>query len=445
MHDHLKAAVAADLPRLKQMLSDLVRIPSISAPGFDPADVRSAAGHIVGLLEDQGFQNAQLLEAEAGHPAVFAEIPAPEGAPTILLYAHYDVQPPGPATHWDTGPFDPYEKDGRIYGRGASDDKAGVVMHLGAVAAHGDSLPVGVQVFFEGEEEAGSISLEELLNKHSSLLHPDVIVIGDGGNWAVGVPALLTSLRGNVAVSFEISTLKSAVHSGQFGGVFPDALMSMSRLLASLHDDDGNVAIEGLVSGDTEGLEISSEMARQMSGAVEGVSEIGSGSIPSRLWTKPSISVLAIDAPPVSEAINQLVPVARAKVSLRIAPGENSRDALEKLKQHLISHAPWGVEVKFLHEESGDASTLDTDNFAVEAWEAAFLEAFRTETVYMGAGGSIPFIATFAELFPGAPILVTGCGDPTSAIHAPNESQDVDDLEKSTLAEAIAFSILAEG
>lgn len=443
MHNHLKAAVAADLPRLKEMLSDLVRIPSISAPGYDRAEVRSAAGHIVGLLETQGFENAQLLEASEGNPAVFAEITGPAGAPTVLLYAHYDVQPPGPPAAWDTGPFEPFEKDGRIYGRGVSDDKAGVVMHLGAVAAHGDSLPVGVQVFFEGEEEAGSVSLEELLNKHSDLLHPDVIVIGDGGNWAVGVPALLTSLRGLAAVSFEISTLKSAVHSGQFGGVFPDALISLSRLLASLHDDDGNVAIEGLMSGDTDGLEISSEMARQMSGAVDGVSEIGSGSIPSRLWTKPSVSVLAIDAPPVAEAINQLVPVARAKVSLRIAPGENSRDALAKLKHHLVANAPWGVEVKFLHEESGDASTLDTDNYAVDAWEAAFLEAFGKETVYMGAGGSIPFIATFAELFPDAPILVTGCGDPTSAVHAPNESQDIGDLEKSTLAEAIAFSLLA--
>lgn len=443
MHEHLRAAVAADLPRLKEMLSDLVRMPSISAPGYDQAEVRSAAGHIVALLEEQGFENARLLEANEGNPAIFAEIPGPEGAPTVLLYAHYDVQPPGPASAWDTGPFEPFEKDGRIFGRGASDDKAGVVMHLGAVAAHGDSLPVGIQVFFEGEEEAGSVSLEELLNEHSDLLHPDVIVIGDGGNWSVGVPALLTSLRGLAAVTFEISTLKSAVHSGQFGGVFPDALTTLSRLLASLHDDDGNVAIEGLVSGDTEGLEISSDLARQMSGAIDGITEIGTGSIPSRLWTKPSVSVLAIDAPPVGEAINQLVPSARAKVSLRIAPGENAREALAKLKQHLVAHAPWGAEVKFIHEESGAASTLDNQNFAVEAWEKAFLEAFGTETVYMGAGGSIPFIATFAELFPDAPILVTGCGDPTSAIHAPNESQDVSDLEKSTLAEAIAFSLLA--
>jgi acetylornithine deacetylase/succinyl-diaminopimelate desuccinylase-like protein len=442
-HTQLKQAVEADLPRLTGMLEDLVRIPSVSAPGFDRANVRQAADHIIQLLDEAGFQNSQLLEPEDGNPAVFAEIPGPEGAPTVLLYAHYDVQPAGPVDEWETGPFQPEIRDGRLYGRGASDDKAGVVMHLGAVAAHGDDLPVGIQVFFEGEEEAGSFSLEELLEKHSHLLDPDVIVIGDGGNWEVGTPALLTSLRGLAAASFEIRTLDSAVHSGQYGGVFPDALTAMVRLLASLHDDQGNVAIAGLVSEETEGLEISEELARKLTGAVDGLEQIGEGSIPSRLWTRPSVSVLALDAPRVSDAINQLVPVARAKVSLRIAPGQDSADALESLKRHLVDNAPWGTEVKFLHTEHGDASVLDTDNDAVRKWEQAFEAAFGTAPVHMGAGGSIPFIATFAEMFPDAPILVTGCGDPTSAYHAPNESQDLSDLGRSTLAEAIAFSLLA--
>lgn len=443
-HQELKESVSADMPRLRGILEDLVRIPSISAPGYDRSDVRSAAEKIVGLLEDSGFSNAQLLDAENGNPAVFAEIEAPEGAPTLLLYAHYDVQPPGPIEDWETGPFEPFEKDGRLYGRGVSDDKAGVIMHLGAIAAHGDGLPVGVQIFFEGEEEAGSESLEEILETHSEMLHPDVIVIGDGGNWAVGVPAILTSLRGLASVSLELRTLEAPVHSGQYGGVFPDALTAMARLLASLHDDDGNVAIGGLVSEEVEGLDVSSELARQFAGALEGVEEIGAGSIPSRLWTRPSISILALDAPAVDGAINQLVPVARAKVSMRIAPGENAADALDKLKTHLIENSPWGAKIDFFNEEKGDASTLDTDNFAVKAWSDAFKEAYGTEPVHMGAGGSIPFIATFAELFPDAPILVIGCGDPTSAIHAPNESQDLGDLEKATLSEAIAFSLLAD-
>ncbi|REK25017.1 MAG: M20/M25/M40 family metallo-hydrolase [Actinobacteria bacterium] len=443
-YENLRSAIESDLPRLQGMLEDLVRIPSVSAPGFDRANVRRAADHIVALLTDQGFANVQLLEPTDGNPAIFGEIKGPEGAPTVLLYAHYDVQPPGPLAEWDTGPFDPVVRDGRIYGRGASDDKAGLIMHLGAIAAHGDDLPVSVQVFFEGEEEAGSASLEEILETHSQLLAPDVIVIGDGGNWEVGVPALLTSLRGLAAVTIEIRTLQSAVHSGQYGGVFPDALTAMVRLLATLHDEDGRVAVPGLVSEEVDGLEIPLDLARRLTGAVEGVSEIGEGSIPSRLWTRPSISTLAIDAPAVSEAINQLVPVARAKVSLRVAPGDRGKDALEKLKAHLVKNAPWGTEVVFLHEEHGDPSELETANETVELWEEAFRLAFGAEPVHMGAGGSIPFIATFAEMFPDAPILVTGCGDPTSAYHAPNESQDIGDLGKSTLAEAIALSLLAD-
>jgi acetylornithine deacetylase/succinyl-diaminopimelate desuccinylase-like protein len=442
-YENLKDAVSADMPRLRSILEDLVRIPSISAPGFDRAEVKTAADHIVGLLDQAGYDNAQLLEVEGGNPAVFAEIPAPEGAPTILLYAHYDVQPPGPKDLWETGPFEPFEKDGRLYGRGVSDDKAGVVMHLGAVAAHGGNLPVGVQIFFEGEEEAGSESLEEILTKYSDLLHPDVIVIGDGGNWAVGVPAFLTSLRGLAAVTFELRTLKAAVHSGQMGGIFPDALTAMARLLATLHDDEGSVAISGLVSGETDGLDVPAELARVLAGAIDGVEEIGTGSIPSRLWSRPAVAVLALDAPPVSEAINQLVPSSRAKVSLRIAPGEDSVSALQKLKDHLVSNTPWGAELEFIHEEHGEASTLDTDNPTVAAWSDAFKEAYGADPVHMGAGGSIPFIATFAEMFPESPILVIGCGDPTSAIHAPNESQDLGDVQKATVAEAIAFSMLA--
>ena len=200
MNDDLRAAVAADMPRLTELLADLVRMPSVSAHGYDPSGVRDAGTRIVEMLDSYGFDNAQLLESSNGHPAVFAEKPAPEGAPTVLLYAHYDVQPPGPSEEWETAPFEPTVRDGRMYGRGSSDDKSGVVMHIGAIAAHGDELPVGVQLFFEGEEEAGSDGLPEILEKYSDLLHPDVIVIGDGGNWEVGVPAYLDRLRGLAAV-----------------------------------------------------------------------------------------------------------------------------------------------------------------------------------------------------------------------------------------------------
>jgi acetylornithine deacetylase/succinyl-diaminopimelate desuccinylase-like protein len=445
MYDDLRAAVTADMPRLKEMLFDLVRLESVSAHGHDPARMRAAAERILQMVEEAGFSNGQLLESGTGHPAVFAEVPAPDGAPTLLLYAHYDVQPTGPIEEWDSGPFEPVERDGRIYGRGASDDKSGIVMHLGAVAAHGADLPVGVQLFFEGEEEAGSEGLPAILERHSDLLKPDVIVIGDGGNWQVGVPGLLTSLRGVVGVKLELRTLASAVHSGQYGGVVPDALMALSRLLATLHSDDGTVAIEGLVDEELEEAQpVPEEMARMLTGAVDGLELIGAGSIPSRLWSRPAVSILAIDAPPVSEAINQLVPVARAKVSMRIPPGQDAQAALDALKRHLEANVPWGASLRFFYEETGEATTLDTDNYAVKAWKDAFFEAYGTETVEMGAGGSIPFIATFHELYPDAPILVVGCGDPTSAIHAPNESQDIGDIERATLAEAIAFRMLTE-
>jgi acetylornithine deacetylase/succinyl-diaminopimelate desuccinylase-like protein len=445
MNDDLRAAVAADMPRLKELLSDLVRLPSVSAPGYDQTEVRRAAEMIVTVLESAGYQNSQLLEADGGNPAVFGELPAPEGAPTILLYAHYDVQPPGPASEWRTGPFDPVEKNGRVFGRGSSDDKSGVVMHLGAVAAFNGDLPVGVQIFLEGEEEAGSESLAPILEKYSHLLKPDVIVIGDGGMWTVDVPAYLTSLRGIVSTTIEVRTLEAAVHSGQLGGVYPDALTAMARLLSTLHDDEGNVAIPGLVSEETDGLTIPEEMARTLTGVVEGVTQIGTGSIASRLWTRPSVSVLALDAPPVSEAINQLVPVSRAKVSMRIAPGQDTAAALAALEQHLSENAPWGVTVDFLHQEAGDGSVIDIDNHAAEAWTTGYREAFGTEPVAMGAGGSIPFIATFAGLYPDSPILVIGCADPTSAYHAPNESVDLGVIEKSVLAEAIAFRLLGSG
>jgi acetylornithine deacetylase/succinyl-diaminopimelate desuccinylase-like protein len=204
------------------------------------------------------------------------------------------------------------------------------------------------------------------------------------------------------------------------------------------------VAIPGLVSEEVEGLEVSEELARKLTGVVDGVEEIGTGSIPSRLWTRPAVSVLALDAPPVTEAINQLVPVSRAKVSLRIAPGQDTGAALEALKDHLAANTPWGSTIDFLHEEAGSASTIATDNFAMEAWREAFRQGYGNEPVEMGAGGSIPFIATFAELFPDAPILVIGTSDPTSAYHAPNESQDLGDLERAVLSEAIAFQLLAD-
>lgn len=443
MHEDLSSAIESDFDHLRSVLSDLIQIPSVSAPGYDPREVRRSADHILSLLEGEGLDNVQLLELEGAHPAVFGQIPAPDGAPTVLLYAHHDVQPPGPAAEWETGPFTPFEKDGRLFGRGASDDKSGVIMHLGAIRAFGGEPPVGIKVFIEGEEEIGSRHLPAFLEKYTDLLSADVIVIGDAGNWRVGVPALTTSLRGITAVEVEVRTLASAQHSGLFGGLYPDALTTLCRLMATLHDSDGSVAVDGLVSEEVEGLDLSAEEAAQLAGAVDGLETLGEGSLVSRIWTRPAISVLAIDAPPVSEAINQLVPVARAKVSMRTAPSQDTQAALAALRSHLEANVPWGAQVTVSGAESGQGFALATDGEAFEAWKEGMRQAWGREPVEMGVGGSIPFVAAFNEKLPGAPILLTGAGDPTSSVHAPNESQDLDDLQKSVLAEAIALRLLA--
>lgn len=443
MHSDLRSAVRDDFPHLTSVLTDLIRIPSVSADGYDTGEVRRSAEAVMRLLADERLEDVRTLEMEAAHPAVYGHLPAPDGAPTVLLYAHHDVQPPGPVEEWRTGPFEPHEKEGRLYGRGASDDKAGIIMHVGALRALGGRPPVGVKVFVEGEEEIGSRHLADFLEEYGELLAADVIVIADSNNWRLGVPALTTSLRGLVAVEVEVRTLEHAQHSGLFGGLYPDALTALSRLLATLHHDDGRVAVEGLISEDVQGLDLSEEEASALCGAVPGLHTLGSGSLVSRLWARPAISILAVDAPPLTEAINQLVPVAKAKVSMRIAPAQEPDAAMAALRQHLEVNAPWGARVTVTESDRGAGFALATEGSSFEAWRQGMREAWGREPVEMGVGGSIPFVAAFSDKLPNAHILLTGAGDPTSSIHAPNESQDLDDLEKAVLAEAIALRLLA--
>ncbi len=444
-HDHtdLRKTVSEQFPRMVETLSELVQIPSVSAAGYPEQPMIDSAAAIRDKLLDVGFERAEVVEIEGARPAVFGMIPAPDGAPTVLLYAHHDVQPPGPAAEWETDPFEPFARDGRMFGRGASDDKSGVIMHLGAVSAFAGNPPVGIRVFIEGEEESGSVNLTRFLDQYADELRADVIVIADAGNWRVGQPGLTTRLRGLAGCLVEVRTAHNAVHSGQFGGVFPDALTVISRLLATLHDEDGSVAVKGLVTSDVDPLDLTIEEIRQQMAAVPGLEELGTGEITSRLWTKPAIAVLAIDAPPVAEAINQLVPVARAKVSMRLAPGQDPSVAMTALRDHLIEHTPWGAEITVVPVDLGAPFQQEIEGAAAEAWIEAMTEVWGAKPVLMGAGGSIPFTADFAERYPDAAILLTGAGDPTSAIHAPNESQDLGDLEKSILAEAIAFRLLA--
>jgi len=425
-------------------LEELVRIDSVSAAGFDPDAVRRCAVASAGQLERAGLRGVRLLEVDGAHPAVYGEIAPPvAGAPTVLLYAHYDVQPSGPEELWDTHPFDPVEAEGRLYGRGTADDKSGIIIHTGAVRAYGGRPPVGVKVLLEGEEEIGSVHLEQFLAAHRDLLAADAIVVADAGNWDVVVPALTTSLRGLIDCVIEVRTLEAGVHSGMWGGVFPDALSALVRALAALHDDEGRVAVPGLVWGGRPPVELDEPSARQHAGVLAGVHTIGQGSITERLWLGPAVSILAIDAPPVAEPINQLVPVARAKVSLRLAPGDDPDRAMDALLAHLKAAVPWGAVVEVRPGTAAHPVSLDTTGPSYDAFRAGFREAYGRDPVDKGVGGSIPFVQAFSEAYPGADLLLTGASDPASYIHGPNESLDLGELHRSTLAEAVALREMA--
>ncbi len=445
MHDDIVKTVDDLMPALIDDLASLVRIPSVSAPGYDTDEVRRSAHAVAELLQEAGCAGARLLEIEGAHPAVYAELPAEDGAPTVLLYAHHDVQPPGPSEEWRGDPFEPLIANGRMYGRGAADDKGGLTVHLGAIRALGASRRVGIKVFVEGEEELGSGHLAAFLETYGDLLQADVVVIADSGNVALGVPSFTTSLRGLVDCQVEVRTLGDAVHSGVYGGAVPDALMAMSRLLASLHDDAGEVAIEGLATAELADHDLEAEAVLADAGAVPGLSLIGSGSLSSRMWGKPAVSVLALDAPRIDEAINQIVPVAKAAVSLRIPPGQPAADAMAALVTHLESNAPWGSRVTVTPGRHGEAFHLGTSGAGYDAFREAFETAYGETAVNVGIGGSIPFVAAYSEMFPDATILITGVGDPASRWHGPDESQDLAELRRGIIGEALALRMLASG
>jgi acetylornithine deacetylase/succinyl-diaminopimelate desuccinylase-like protein len=438
----LRAAVEREMPGLRRDLERLVRIPSVSAAAFDQAHVEASAEAVAELLRGAGMQDVEILR-EGGAPAVVGHLPGPEGAPTVLLYAHHDVQPPGEDDDWTTLPFEPTERGGRLYGRGAADDKAGVTAHLAALRAHDGRPPVGVTIFIEGEEESGSPSLGEILRRHRDRLAADVLVLADSNNWKIGVPALTTSLRGLVEAVVEVRTLHHAVHSGMYGGAAMDALTALTRLLGCLHDDNGDVAIPGLHESVAADLDLTEEQLRADAGVLDGVELVGTGSVTSRLWTKPAVTVIGIDAPSTAKASNTLVPMARAKVSLRVPPGQDAVVAYEALAAHLRANAPWGARVDVVLKEAGSAFQAQAQGPAYDAARAAFTDAWGTRPVDMGIGGSIPFIAEFAEIYPDAAILVTGVEDPDTRAHGADESLHLGEFAKVCLAEAVLLERLA--
>ena len=408
--DGIRDAVSRVLPSVRADLERLVRIPSVSS---DP-DARSH------------------LRASADEVAT-------------MLYAHHDVQPPGERARWESDPFEPTERDGRLFGRGAADDKAGIAAHLAALRALGDAVPVGVVVVVEGEEEIGSPTLGLFLETYLDRLRSDVVVLADSTNWTVDVPALTTSLRGGANVTVEVRTLDHAVHSGMYGGAVPDALTTLCRLLASLHDEHGDLAVAGLVAGSAEALELSPARLRRDAGVLDGVQLIGTAPLTDRLWARPAISVIGIDAPSVAEASNTLVPAARATVSMRVAPGDDAARARAALEAHLRTHVPWGAQVTVEPGRSAAAFTARTDGPAYQAARFAFGEAWGTPAVEIGVGGSIPFVAPFAEMLPNAEILITGVEDPDSRAHGENESLHLAMFERACLAEALLLQRLGEG
>lgn len=444
-------AVATGIPAALSDLGDLVRIPGMAWPAFDQTQLERSAEAVAALATGTGvFDEVRVLRSaipgtdEQGQPAVLATRAARNGRPTILLYAHHDVQPPGDDALWETPPFEPTVRDGRLYGRGAADDKAGIMAHIGAVRAVaetiGDDLDLGIAMFIEGEEEYGSRSFAQFLSDNKDALRADAIVVADSGNWDSVTPGLTVSLRGNARFTMRVRTLDHASHSGMFGGAVPDAMMATVKLLSTLWNDDGAVAVEGMASRDAETPEYTEQTLRDEAGLLPGTSPIGDGTILGRIWNKPSITVIGIDATSVEAASNTLLPEATVVISARVAPGQTGEEAYRALERHLRAHAPFGAELTFSDVDLGDGFLVDTAGWAVALTRDAMRDGYGVPPVDLGVGGSIPFIADLVREFPAAQILVTGVEDPHSRAHSPNESLHLDTFRHAVASEALLLA-----
>jgi len=427
------------MPELRADLESLVRIPSCAFAGFPREPVHEAARQTEQLFIDAGL-TAELLPIEDGEPAVVAR--GGSGSVRVLLYAHYDVQPAGDLAAWHTPPFEPVEKDGRLYGRGAADDKSGIVMHVGAIkslrSALG-SLPVSVVALIEGEEECGG-PLPDYVLSHPDIAQAEAIVIADVGNRALGEPTFVTALRGLVDCLVEVRTLPRPAHSGMYGGPAPDALLALIRVLDTLRDEQGDTTI--IPGFDWQGAPADEAEFRAELGMSADQPLLGTGPLADRLVSRPAVSVIGLDAPPVEGAINAVIPYARAKVSLRVPPGSNTQAAMDALCQHLRDAAPWGVDVVVTPGEQGRGCAISTSGPAYAAARWAMETAFGKPSAEVGEGGSIPLVAALQQVAPQAELLLMGAEDPGALIHAPNESVDLKELEQMVLAEALFLARL---
>jgi acetylornithine deacetylase/succinyl-diaminopimelate desuccinylase-like protein len=421
---------------IRSALERLVAVPSIAFEGFPREPLDEAAAIVETLLRDAGAAEIRRVAVPGESDTILADFPGP--GPTVLLYAHYDVQP-APADGWHTDPFTPTLKDGRIYGRGAADDKSGIVAHLAALRAWDGKPPVHVKVLIEGSEENGRQNLLALVDSEPELMRADVMVIADNGNWKVGEPTLSLTLRGHGKLTVTLRTLKGALHSGHFGGVAPDALLALSRLIASLHDDEGNLAVQGLEDGHWDGAEWPEADFRRQAGVLDGVSLVGTGTLADRLWARHAISVLGLDAPAVDGAGNIVIPRARAKIAVRVPPGADPVRSMATVERHLREHAPWGAELEIAIEPASNPIALPS----ADAAERALEQAYGKPVARMGSGGSVPLVAKLRAAYPDAAFVLWGAQDSDLAqIHAANESVDLGEIEKLALAEALLLAEL---
>ncbi|MFJ2468842.1 MULTISPECIES: dipeptidase [Micrococcaceae] len=444
----LKSHIDTNFEKILEELTSLVAIPSIAWESFDPQNLEKSAAAVAELAKSAGMETVEILREPAqngamGAPAVVAQRKAAPGKPTVLLYAHHDVQPPGNEADWNTPVFEATKVGDRLFGRGAADDKAGIMVHIAAMRAVLDLIGdfgVGVTYFFEGEEEAGSPSFRNFLEAHQDKLAADVIVVADSSNWSVGTPALTSSLRGMCAAEITVRSLNHAVHSGMFGGPVLDGPILAAKLISSFHNEDGSVAVAGLVANDIAEVDFDEAEFRRDSGVLESFQLAGTGKITDRLWNKPALSVIGMDIPSVDHSSNTLLPATRFKVSMRLAPGQNPADALKALEAHVKSVDLRGAEVEFVVTEAGNAYKANLDASANDTARWALEQAWGVVPVNMGLGGSIPFIADLLEVFPKAQILVTGVEDPDSRAHSANESLHLGDFQHAIEAEALMLA-----
>lgn len=433
------------MPGVIEDLKELIAIPSIAFPGYPEEPVHRMAERTLELFRDAGFTDAHLADVPHGYPPIYAEIPGPPGSPTVVLYAHYDVQPAPESQGWTTDPWTPTVKDdGRIYGRGAADDKSGLATHLGTLRAFDGAPPCTVRLIVEGMEETES-NLEEFVEAHPELFQCDMFVVCDMGNLTVGEPVVTTALRGDVSCVVTVSTLDHPLHSGVYGGAAPDAMMALARLLSSLVDDAGDVAVEGVTSGPWSGAVQSEEDYRAGAELLDGVSLLGTGTISDRLWAKPSINAIGIDTTSVAGSSNVLLPSARAKISMRIVPGTDPEAELDALVAHLETHAPWGAQVSVERAKAAPGFLVPTGGPGDTAAREALTEAFGAPASEVGSGGSIPLLQTLHEACPGAEFVLWGPEDMGKArIHASDESVDPAEIERMVLAQALLLERLAQ-